>query len=64
MLCVYPVQRLKKQQSLAQFGLARRTVNRSGRFRRAGSLASLTDETQWTSSNFGNSTNQARHAWR
>lgn len=34
---------------------------RSGRLRRAGSLASLTDQTQWTTSNFGASTNQALH---
>ena len=27
-LCVYPLQRLKKQQSLVQFGLARSTVGR------------------------------------
>eukprot|EP00434_Breviolum_minutum_P001222 symbB.v1.2.001070.t1/scaffold33.1/size517934/22 len=60
-LCVYPVQRLKKQQSLMQFGLARRTIGKSGRLRRAGSLASLTDQTQWTTSNFGASTNQALH---
>eukprot|EP00913_Durusdinium_trenchii_P001831 g1697.t1 len=36
-LCVYPVQRLKKQQSLTQFGLARQTIGKSGRLRRAGS---------------------------
>jgi len=63
-LCVYPVQRLKKQQSLMQFGLARRTVGKSGRLRRAGSLASLTDQTQWTTSNFGSSTNQAQTTQR
>ena len=33
-------------------------IPRSGRLRRAGSLASLTDQTQWTTSNFGSSTNQ------
>ncbi|CAK9034029.1 Sulfate transporter 4.1 [Durusdinium trenchii] len=29
-LCVYPVQRLKKQQSLTQFGLARQTIGKPG----------------------------------
>ncbi|CAE7636681.1 unnamed protein product [Symbiodinium necroappetens] len=62
-LCVYPLQRLKKQQSLVQFGLARSTVGRSGRLRRAGSLASLSDTTQWTTSNFGAS-NQAQTTQR
>lgn len=53
LLCVYPVQRVKKQQSLMQFGLARESVGKSGRLRRAGSLSSLADRTQWTSGDFG-----------
>lgn len=59
-LCVYPVARVKRQQSLTQFGLARQTIGRSGRLRRAGSLASLTDTTQWTFKDFAGSTSQAQ----
>eukprot|EP00929_Paragymnodinium_shiwhaense_P037221 TRINITY_DN19872_c0_g1_i1.p1 TRINITY_DN19872_c0_g1~~TRINITY_DN19872_c0_g1_i1.p1 ORF type:complete len:303 (-),score=49.17 TRINITY_DN19872_c0_g1_i1:174-1028(-) len=58
-LCVYPVQRVRRQQSLTQFGLARSTIGASGRLRRAGSLASMTDKTMWTSNGFGGSSPQA-----
>lgn len=46
-ICVYPVERLKRQSSLTQFGLARSTVGKSGRLKGAGSLASLKDRTPW-----------------
>jgi len=59
-LCVYPVERVRRQQSLTQFGLTRETLGNSGRLKRAGSLASLSDKTQWTSGDFGGSTNQAQ----
>lgn len=59
-LCVYPVERIKRQQSLTQFGLARSTIGKSGRLRRAGSLASLMDKTQWTTADFASSTPQAQ----
>jgi hypothetical protein len=55
-LCVYPAQRVRKQQSLTQFGLARSAVGRSGRLRRAGSLASLVDKTQWAHGNMSSCT--------
>lgn len=47
-LCVYPAERVKRQQSLTQFGLARSTLSGAGRLRRAGSLAGLSDSTKWT----------------
>lgn len=47
-LCVYPVARVKRQQSLTQFGLARETIGKSGRLRRAGSLSAISDTTKWT----------------
>lgn len=53
LICVYPVARLKKQQSLMQFGLARQSAGSSGRLRRAGSLTTLSDKTQWTSGDCG-----------
>lgn len=54
-LCVYPVDRLKKQQSLTQFGLARCAATGDGCLRRSSSLASLQDATRWTSSDFASS---------
>lgn len=42
-LCVYPLERVRRQQSLTQFGLARGAVGASGHLRRAGSMASLRD---------------------
>lgn len=66
MICVYPVQRVKQQQSLAQFGLARESVSKSGRLRRAGSLSTLSDRTQWTNGEFGmgGSTHMSQHMSR
>jgi hypothetical protein len=55
-LCVYPAQRVRKQQSLTQFGLARSAVGTSGRLRRAGSLSSLVDKTQWAHGNLSSCT--------
>merc|ERR1719478_212569 len=43
-ICVYPAERVKRQQSLTQFGLTRETVGTSGRLRRSGSLAGLMNE--------------------
>eukprot|EP00440_Ansanella_granifera_P004310 gb/GFBE01004672.1/.p1 GENE.gb/GFBE01004672.1/~~gb/GFBE01004672.1/.p1 ORF type:complete len:268 (+),score=40.66 gb/GFBE01004672.1/:1-804(+) len=63
-LCVYPVERVKRQQSLTQFGLARSTIGRSGKLKRAGSLASLMDKTQWTASDFASSSPQAAKSVR
>lgn len=63
-LCVYPIERVKRQQSLTQFGLCRNTVGPGGRMRRAGSLASLQDKTSWTSGDFRGSTHQAQRAVR
>eukprot|EP00933_Yihiella_yeosuensis_P013490 TRINITY_DN12479_c1_g1_i1.p1 TRINITY_DN12479_c1_g1~~TRINITY_DN12479_c1_g1_i1.p1 ORF type:complete len:268 (-),score=34.94 TRINITY_DN12479_c1_g1_i1:135-938(-) len=63
-LCVYPVERLKRQQSLTQFGLARRAVGQSGKLKRAGSLASLVDRTQWTVRDFSGSSAQAQRSVR
>eukprot|EP00928_Gymnodinium_smaydae_P017802 TRINITY_DN16801_c0_g3_i1.p1 TRINITY_DN16801_c0_g3~~TRINITY_DN16801_c0_g3_i1.p1 ORF type:complete len:268 (+),score=28.50 TRINITY_DN16801_c0_g3_i1:90-893(+) len=50
-ICVYPMQRVKRQQSLTQFGLARGAIGGSGRMRRANSLAALSDSTRWTHGN-------------
>jgi len=47
-LCVYPVERVRRQQSLTQFGLARSTIGQSGKLRRAGSLSTISDMTKWT----------------
>lgn len=69
-LCVYPIERVRRQQSLTQFGLARSTVGKSGRLRRAGSLASITDTTQWVdkarwaASDFGHSPSSTAVAQR
>lgn len=63
-VCVYPVERVKRQQSLTQFGLARSTIGESGKLRRAGSLAGLMDKTHWTSGDFGGSTSQAQRSVR
>lgn len=64
-LCVYPVERVKRQQSLCQFGLARSAISRpSGRLRRAGSLASIADKTQWTATGHGGSSPQAAKTLR
>jgi len=51
-ICVYPAERVKRQQSLTQFGLARHTMSGTGRLRRAGSLAGLSDSTKWTRGDF------------
>lgn len=40
-LCVHPVERVKRQQSLALFGQGRKTIGRPAGLRRAGSLAML-----------------------
>lgn len=65
-ICVLPMERVKRQQSLMQFGLARESVGKSGRLRRAGSLSCLTDQTQWASGDFGaaGSTNQSQRMIR
>jgi len=63
-ICVYPTARIKKQQSLTQFGLARSSIGESGRLRRAGSLASLSDTTKWTSGDFAGSSSQAQRTIR
>lgn len=64
-LCVYPMQRVRRQMSLTQFGLTRSTISgTSGRLKRAGSLATLTDKTSWTSGDFGGSSPQASRAMR
>jgi hypothetical protein len=47
-ICVYPVERMRKQASLTQFGLARHTTTKAGGFRRSNSLVGLTDGTKWT----------------
>jgi hypothetical protein len=59
-LCVYPVERVKRQQSLSQFGLCRKTVDRRGTLRPTRSLTSLQDQTLWTSTGFGRSSSQAQ----
>lgn len=65
MLCVIPHERVRRQQSLAQFGLIRSSLNTtSGRLRRTGSLASLTDKTQWTAPNFASSSDCSQHVVR
>jgi len=51
-ICVYPAERVKRQQSLAQFGLARSTMSNGGKLRRSNSLAGLSDKTVWTRGNF------------
>jgi len=63
-LCVYPVERVKRQQSLTQFGLARSSIGKSGRLKKAGSLASLSDQTKWTSGDFAGSSSQAQRTIR
>eukprot|EP00416_Gambierdiscus_australes_P045561 CAMPEP_0171094064 /NCGR_PEP_ID=MMETSP0766_2-20121228/39759_1 /TAXON_ID=439317 /ORGANISM="Gambierdiscus australes, Strain CAWD 149" /LENGTH=249 /DNA_ID=CAMNT_0011552611 /DNA_START=47 /DNA_END=796 /DNA_ORIENTATION=+ len=45
-LCVHPVERVKRQRSLAQFGLARSSIGQSGGLKRAGSLVSLSDKSK------------------
>lgn len=56
-LCIVPMERMKRQQSLSQFGLLRSGLGEtSGRLRRAGSLSALSDKTQWVSGNFAGST--------
>lgn len=52
-LCVVPAERMRRQQSLMQFGLARATVGKSGGLRRASSLSGLSDRTPWTTGDFG-----------
>jgi hypothetical protein len=51
-LCVYPLERVKRQQSLTQFGLARSTIGQSGRLRRAGSMTAISDNTKWSKGDF------------
>jgi len=51
-ICVYPAERVRRQQSLTQFGLARSTMGGTGRFRRSTSLAGLSDATKWTRGDF------------
>jgi len=63
-LCVYSVERVKRQQSLCNFGLARSAIGKSGRLRRAGSLASIQDKTQWTCDAHGGSSPQAAKSIR
>lgn len=63
-VCVFPVERVRRQQSLAQFGVVRAAIGSSGRLRRAGSMASLKDTTQWTCSSFGRSSSQAANTSR
>lgn len=51
-ICVYPVERVRRQQSLGQFGMARSTIGKSGRLKSAGCLTSLSDTTKWTKGDF------------
>jgi len=51
-ICVYPAERVKRQQSLTQFGLARSTMSGAGKLKRGSSLEKLADITQWTRGNF------------
>jgi len=65
-VCVYPVARIERQQSLTQFGLARKSLGTTGRMRGSSSLESLTDLTKWTTGDFGRSgsTNLAQRTSR
>jgi len=47
-LCVHPIERVKRQQSLALFGQSRQSIGRSGGLRRAGSWAMLSDKARPT----------------
>jgi len=52
-LCVYPAERVKRQQSLTQFGLTRSTINmQTYKMKRSQSLAALSDSTKWTKGDF------------
>jgi len=51
-VCVYPAERVRRQQSLTQFGLARGTMSGAGKMRRSNSLAGLSDSTKWTKGDF------------
>lgn len=65
-LCVYPVERIKKQHSLTQFGLTRGAVSsKEGKLKKAASLSQLPrDTTRWTVTDFAGSTDQAARAVR
>lgn len=51
-ICVYPAERMRRQQSLTQFGLARSTMSGMGKMRRSSSLAGMSDSTKWTRGDF------------
>ncbi|CAK0893477.1 unnamed protein product, partial [Prorocentrum cordatum] len=63
-LCVYPVERVKRQQSLTQFGLCRATLNGRGQMRPSQSLTALSDKTMWASTGFARSTSEAQSTSR
>jgi hypothetical protein len=63
-LCVYPVERVKRQQSLTQFGLCRATLDVRGRMKPSQSLTTLTDKTMWVSTGFARSTSEAQSTCR
>lgn len=64
-LCVYPVERVKRQQSLTQFGLTRGSIGKEGRLKKAASLTALPrDTTRWTTTDFAGSTHHAARAMR
>merc|ERR1719456_148347 len=51
-ICVYPAERVRRQQSLTQFGLARSTVSGTGKMKKSNSIAGISDSTVWTKGNF------------
>jgi len=63
-ICIYPFERVKRQQSLTQFGLARKAVGDAGGLRKARSLASLQDKTKWTEGAFSGSSHEAQRSIR
>lgn len=65
-ICVHPVERLKRQHSLTQFGLSRGAISgKDGRMKRPASLSVLPpDTTRWTVPDFADSTRSAARSVR
>lgn len=64
--CVYPAERMAKQHSLSQFGLARSaaSVEKEGRLRRVRTWAGIPDKTKWAALDFSGSSGEVQRTVR
>lgn len=51
-ICVYPGERVRRQQSLTQFGLARSTLSGTGKMKKSSSLSAISDATKWSKGDY------------